>query len=139
LFDSAAPESVFFQAEVYHDWKASTFLDAHFHWAPTTANTGSVAFKLAWMVQQISGTFAFSAGDTLSARQAGSGTAFNHQFCDLGYVSMAGITGISAIISGVLVRDANLNSDTYTGDAALLDIGFHYRKNAFGSRWEEQK
>jgi len=31
------------------------------------------------------------------------------------------------------------DSDGYTGDAALLDIGFHYRKNTMGSFYEFKK
>lgn len=139
LFDAAAPESLFFEVELPHDHKTGTAIDAHVHWGATSTDAGNVAWKLVYSIKDIGGTFAFAAGDTLSARQAGSGTAGQNQFCDLGDVSTTSILGVSAILTGILYRDAARGSDTYTGDAALLNIGFHYRKDVFGSRWETIK
>jgi hypothetical protein len=139
LFDAATAESVYFNAEIHHDWLVGDPIECHVHWVPLTTNTGDVAWKIAFMRTDINGTFSFTAGDTLSVRQAGSGTAYKHQLANFGSVTMSGITNASAVISGVLIRDGDLNSDGYTGDAALLDIGFHYRKNTMGSFYEFQK
>jgi hypothetical protein len=136
LFDAASPESLYFDVEIPHDHKTGTPLNVHVHWAPTTTNTGACAWKIAWMVKDINSVFAFTASDTLSVRQAGSGTAYTHQIAGLGSIDMTGISKVSALMSGVLIRDANKNSDSFTGEAVFLDIGFHYQADKLGSWWE---
>lgn len=107
LFDAAAPESVYFDVEIPHDWLIGDPIECHVHHVPLSDNTGAIAWKLFYMMTDINGTFAFGAGDTLSVRQAGSGTAYKHQLANLGSVDMTSITSVSSIISCVLVRDAD--------------------------------
>lgn len=146
MFDAAAAESLYFQVEIHHAYRILTIIDPpykagsslypHVHWAPMTTDTGTVAWKLAYMVRDVNGTFAFSAGDTLSVRDAGDGTAYKHQLASFPTLDMTSVTDVSAVITGVLIRDAALNSDTYTGEAVFLDLGFHFQVDSFGSRWE---
>ena len=138
-FDAAAAESLYFAVEIPHSHKIGTGIEAHIHWAPSTTDTGNCAWKIAWMVQDINDTFAFTAGDTLSVRQAGVGTAYDHQLANLGTISMAGVSNVSAVMTGVLFRDAALASDTFTGEAIFLDLGFHFQMDSLGSRWEFAK
>jgi hypothetical protein len=138
-FDASSAESLYFHVEVPHNHRTGTALHAHVHWAPSTTHTGDCAWKIAWMVQDVNDTFAFTAGDTLSVRDAGDGTANKHQYVELGEISMAGVSGVSAVLSGVLIRDAAMASDSFTGEAYYLDLGFHYQIDSFGSRWETLK
>lgn len=136
LMDAANPESLYFHCEIHHDKLIGDPLHVHVHWSPLTTDTGKVAWKIAWMMADTDGTFAFAAGDTMSVQDAGDGTAFKSQYIEIGEIPTTTVTGVGAIISGVLVRDGNLGSDTFTGEAAFLDLGFHYRKDSMGSKWE---
>ena len=139
MFDASSAESLYFEIELPHDAKLGSSIEAHVHWAPSSDNTGNVAWKLAWMMADIDSVFAFTAGDTLSVRDAGVGVPYTHQLADFGSISMGGIAEVSAIMSGVLIRDAARNSDTFTGEAIFLDLGFHYLSDSYGSRWEYKK
>jgi hypothetical protein len=138
-FDADAAESLYFHEEIPHDWKIGTALQPNLHWAPSTTNAGNCTWKIAWMVKDINAVFSFTASDTLSFVDAGDGTANKQQFFEFGEVSMAGVTDVSAVISGVLIRDAAQGSDTFTGEAIFLDLGFHYQIDALGSKWKTAK
>lgn len=139
LMDKAAAESLLVYAEIPHNHKTGDSLHVHVHWSPQDNGIGVVQWKFFYTIRDINGTFAFAAGDTISGRQASTGIVGKHQICDIGDIPMASITGVSAILHGVLIRDAAQGSDTYDNDAAFLDLGFHYRKDMYGSRWEFTK
>lgn len=140
-FDAATAESLYFSFEIPHDALvgAGQVLDTHVHWGASTTDTGNCAWKVAWTIANVNGTFTNAAGDTISARQAGTGTARQNQYLDLGNISLAAVTGVSSIVTACILRDAAKSSDTFTGEAYLLDIGFHYKANVLGSRWETIK
>jgi len=137
-FDATTNESLFFHVEIPHDIKINTNLNAHVHWMPSTTNAGTVRFKIAWMSRAIDSTFVFTASDTLSAQQAGSGTLYKHQFLALGDIPIiTNANGVSSLLVGVLLRDAS--HDTGTFEALYGDLGFHYKADVLGSRWEMVK
>ena len=138
-FDAATSESLFFQLEMPHWYKIGTDISMHINWMPTTTNTGLCAWKVGWMIMEDGGTAAFAATDTVSATQAGSGTILEHQHLDIGLIDMSGISLLSSVVTGYLTRDANLNSDTFTGEAIYGAIGFHYQMDSNGSRQSDSK
>jgi len=137
-FDPAndSTNSLHFSAQLPHSYKEGTDLCAHIHWSPKTTNEGSVVWKLEYTIISINGTFASS--DTLICIDPADGTAFKHQFEDLGDISGTGLT-ISAMLVGRLTRAGDHTSATFTGDAVLLEIDFHYQLNTVGSQQENVK
>ena len=138
-FDAAndSTNSLHFSAQLPHGYKLGTDLDAHIHWSPTTTNTGDVVWKLEYTIVAINGTFA--ASDTLTAIDAADGTTDKHQLTDLGDIDGSGLTEVSAMLVGRLTRAGTHTSDTYTGDAVLLEIDFHFQMNTIGSFEEASK
>ena len=135
-FDAGADETVTFAIQLPHSYKEGTDLEVHIHWSPTSTNTGNVAWLFEYTAIAIDGTF--SAVDTTSAIQAGSGTAYAHQVAEFAAViSGIGLT-ISSMIMCALTRDVDYDDD-YSGEAAFLEFDLHYQMDSLGSRWEDLK
>lgn len=140
LFDPAAVECVTFSAQVPHRWKLATSLSPHVHWSPTTTNTGTVIWSLEYTLIDINGVFSAPGAAIQSTAQAGAGVAYTHQYVDLPDISMASFTNrndVSIMILARLCREAT--SDSYTGDAALLEFDFHGQIDDQGSQEEGLK
>lgn len=132
-FDGAATlEQCYFTAQLPHSYKEGTNLYPHVHWTPTTADAGDVVWQLEYSWVNVDGTFGASTTIETAAAAAG-GTAWVHK-----KTSFAAITGASKTISSMLVcrlfRDPAHASDTYTHDAAFLEVDFHYEIDTVGSR-----
>lgn len=136
-FDPDSKEEIFFNMQLPHSYKVGTPLDAHIHWAPTSTHTGTVEWVLDYSITAINGTV--TAATPLDDKFAGSGTTNKHQYADLGDITCAAC-GISSILIGHLYRDAtDAVNDTYTGDACLLAIDFHFQQDMPGSVSETSK
>jgi len=126
-------EELFFTVQIPHSYKQGTDILPHVHWLPLGADTGVVEWQLEYTWANIDS--AFPTTSTATGTDAGAGTANTHQV-----VSLSTITGTSKNISSMLLcrihRDGGNGSDTYTGDAVLLEIDFHFQINTMGSRQE---
>ena len=100
---------------------------------PPTTGTGVVEWQLEYFWVNIDGT----AGNTtiLSLTDAGDGTAYKHQVASWSAISGTGKT-VSSMLMCRIFRDGGNGSDTFTGDALLLEIDFHYQIDTMGSRQE---
>lgn len=136
LFDPDADQELFFAAQLPHAYSEGTDIVAHVHWSPVDTDTGNVIWGLEYTWANIDAAFAATTSTTTT--DAGSGTADDHL-----YVEFTDLTGTGKTISSMLVcriyRDADNGSDTYTGDAALLEVDFHYQIDATGSTTETSK
>ena len=137
-FDAAANEGVTFAAQLPHGWELGSGVIAHVHWSPSTTDTGDVKWVLYYSKQAVNGG-AFPAEDSLVVTTAGSGTAKSHQYITLGTINMSAITTISPMLMCSLKRIGAAGTDTFTGEAYLLEIDFHYQIDSRGSRWENVK
>jgi len=138
-FDASTDQEVMFSVQMPHGWKLGSSLNPHVHWAPSTTDTGSVTWKLEYTIANINGTFGNTV--TLDVTDAGDGTAFKHQYADLGDISMSGYTAssdVSIMLMCRLYRDVD-DGDDYADDAFALEVDFHYEIDTVGSRAEASK
>jgi len=141
FFDAGSEEQLFFAAQLPHTYKEGTILKPHIHWIPSAAGGAGevVNWGLEYAIKSAAGVF----GNTtiISANShapADSSLAQDkHYITGLPDISGSGLT-ISAMIIGRLFRDAGgvLGTDDYGADAGLLEIDFHFEKDADGSRQE---
>lgn len=137
-FDGGATtERLFGSCEMQHDYKEGSNIEIHVHWSPTTADAGSVVWQLYYTWTNKHGTFAAPTLITFTPDAAG-GTAWVHKFKSGGAISGAGKT-IGSIFVFQLFRDPGATGDTYSADAALLDVGIHYECDTTGSRERTSK
>ncbi len=136
-FDPNAEEELFVIVQIPHSYKYGTDLHPHIHWAPTTTNTDPVRWCLEYTLAEVDGTY--GAPTTLCENDAADGTAYKHQYFDLGNISGAAIDTLSATLVCRVYRDADDAADDYTGDAVGLELDFHFEKDAFGSDEELTK
>lgn len=139
-FDASTDEEVFFDVQLPHGFKEySALLKPHLHWCPTTTNTGNVRWGLEYTWANYTGTFGNST--IIYARQAGSGTAYQHQIAAWSGIVATGMT-ISSVMLCRLFRDANAtgaDADDYTADAAALSFDLHIELDSLGSEREYTK
>lgn len=143
LFDDSIEEDLFFEVQMPHEWIEGTDIEAHIHWTPTVTATGdSVSWGLEYVwvsTNQDMGNTAFISGNSRAAPTSDSLVAYRHYITELGTLDATGKT-LSSVLLCRIFRDAtaSYNPDTYTEDAAILSIDFHYRRLAMepGSREE---
>ena len=119
-FDASTDQEIMFSCQIPHKWKLGTNLNPHVHWSPSSTDTGSVTWKLEYTIANINGTFGATA--TLDVTDAGDGTAYKHQYADLGDIDMSGYTAttdVSIMLMCRLYRDVS-DGDDYADDAFLL-------------------
>jgi hypothetical protein len=133
LFDPASAEYIYLIAQMPHDWVAGSTIYPHFHWMPTSTNTGNVYWVMVYKWTNIDATDA-SSNSNISAIAPADGTAYKHQLTDLSTIAGTGKTS-SSILSIILYRYANHVNDTYTGDALLKEFDIHYLKDPSKSYW----
>lgn len=128
-FDSGTDEQGFITIQLPHSYQAGTNIDAHFHWTPTTTDTGNVTWCIEYTWANIDSTFGGTSIQCSS--DPADGTAFKHQMTPQIELDGTG-KGLSSMIVARIYRDANAGSDTYAADAALLEFDIHYIKNKMG-------
>lgn len=144
-FDPTTMEQVFFAVQLPHSYIEGSNIEAHVHWVPL-ANGGAgevVSWGLEYSWASIGSSFGSTAtiygnthvpdGDLLVADQ--------HYYTDIGDIDGTG-KGISSMIVCRLFRNATGaggSIDSYGDDAGLLEIDFHYPKDALGSSSKHTK
>ena len=140
-FDATTLEEVFFVVQIPHDWDEGTDINPHVHWVPFGG--GGAGEKVRWGIEY---TWA-DAGESLSNTSFSYGedhtpaeTIVNSRHYITPLTALSG-TGkeISSILACRLFRDAAAGTDTYTTDAIMLSVDFHYQRNTDGSRSEYSK
>lgn len=126
---NATTESIHGAAEILHGYLEGSDIYFHVHWMPTTANAGNVKWQLEYSWQNVNGTF--SNPTIIDVVDAVSGTAWDHQLAPFALIDGAGMT-INSTVVFRLFRDPG--DDTYSDDAALIQVGIHYQIDVYGSR-----
>lgn len=119
--------------ELNHDWAEATVIKPHVHWAPTTADAGSVEWFLQWFA--VLGTVNTGIA-TVAVLQAASGVAWAEQRAGFPDITVLAGHLIGTQMGFSLYRDPGAGNpdDDYGADAALLTVGLHVRVNTLGSR-----
>ncbi len=130
-FDDNRDEHIHFTAQFPHSYAEGTEIEAHIHWCPITTNGGNVAWELEYQWANFDEVFPSST--VVLQLDAADGVAWKHQHHDISFISGTG-KKISSMLVCRLSRMAGTEAgDTHSGDAALLEIDFHFRGDAHGS------
>lgn len=146
IFENAKTQNVYFSVQMPHAWKQGTDLGAHVHWSTksTAPLTTTVVWTLEYQWVNIGDNFNLSANSTISGFTVLTNANINsdntlavgeHAITPVGTISGTG-KGLSSVLICRLYREGTVTNDTYSGDAALLSVDFHYQIDSFGSSQE---
>lgn len=133
---NVTPDELSSSLELLHDYKESSDIVPHLHWAPSTADAGNVKWQLRYMWIQRNGVA--TGGATITVTTATPGVAWETVRSDFPTISGTG-KGIGSRFVYNLFRDAADAADTYAHDAAVFDFGLHFEIDTVGSRQIQQK
>ena len=130
---NATTERIHSSGEILHGYLEGSDIEFHVHWMPTTANAGNVKWQIEYTWINVDGTF--SNPTTLTTIEAAGGTEWHHHYTDFVAIDGTGREIGSAIVFS-LFRDPTDGEDTYSDDAAFIQLGIHYQVDVYGSRQE---
>lgn len=133
-FVDAQTDTLYFDTQLPHGYKAGTTLKPHVHWAPKTASTNDVVWQLEYTVASIGSNF--TATSSLTVTAACQNVAMQHLLKDFGNIPGTGLTR-SAVIVGRISRLGTDAGDNYTGDACPLSFDIHYEADKIGTDSED--
>lgn len=142
--DNSSVEAMSFTVQLPHSWKVGTEIFPHLHWMPKSTGTGNVEwnFEYTWVNYNSVTPEIFPAITTSTVVSTGPFIAKTHLITPL-TVSNVGIDGTNKTVSSILIcriwRKSDNTNDTYTADAGVLFVDFHYEMDTFGSRSEYTK
>lgn len=130
---AATTEQVYFGVHLPHDYKQYTDIRPHIHWSPVNTDSGTVVWQLEYSWANVNSTY--EAPTIITAIDASDQVAWKSQVKGFGNISGDG-KKISSIIVCRLFRDPTHGTDDYGSDAAFIEFGIHYQKDAPGSTRE---
>ena len=131
-FDKTTDEDVHFIAQMPHAWKEGSEIRPHIHWTSKTGNSGNVVWVLEYTKAAVNGSFPAT---TSESKTLANPSQYEHKVQRFSAIDMTGCK-LSTILICRLSRDANNELDTLDEDAYLLEIDFHFQRDAFGSEEE---
>ncbi len=137
--DAKGLESLSFQVQLPHSYKEGTTIYPHLHWTPNASESGDVEWNLdyTWVNYNPITPQVFPAITTSTAVETGPFTQRTHLITGL-TVGGVGLDGTDKKISSILIcrlwRNSGNSADTYTNDAGLLSLDFHFQIDTVGSR-----
>jgi hypothetical protein len=136
LFAANVEQVVSVMAQLPHAWKEGTAITPHVHWTKTTSTAGDVVWQLQYKLASI-GEVIDANWTTLTEWQPVASTPDNdlteeHLITSFGDVDMSG-RHISDMVLMRLSRLGGDASDTYSGEARLLEFDLHILKDSLGS------
>ena len=138
LFSSNSINTLAGVAQMPHKWKEGTTIQPHVHWQKTSSAAGNVLWRLDFEVVANGAVAAMDYGTSIDALTVATGTP------DTNTANKCLISGfepdidmtdmkISTLILWKLSRIGDDASDTYGGNARLLEFDIHYEIDSFGS------
>lgn len=128
------------QVQIPHAWKEGSVLRPHIHWMKSTSTSGNVYWRLEYRWVGI-GDVMDDSWTTLNATVptiSDGNTQYKHALTQCGDISATGKT-VSDMLVMRLSRQSTQPTDTYNGDAILLEFDIHYQVDSFGSNYEYYK
>jgi hypothetical protein len=149
-------QEVVFTVQMPHGWKQGTNIFPHVHWSAgkinedgeleddsTAPGTNRVTWGLEYtwaIVGEVFPGTTIITGTTVATPNTGSIALYEHVITPLG---TGGIVATGKTLSSMLVcrlfRNSSAGTDTYNGEAGLLEIDFHYQIDSDGSNQEYTK
>ena len=129
-FSAVLEQELFFIAQLPHYYKQGTDLTPHVHWSPSDGAAGNVVWGLEYTIRNPGISGAFPLTQLITAVQAASGTAFQHQ-----RMALPAISGVGILISAVLICRIyrSMTGNTYGSAAFGHEVDFHYAIDNIGS------
>lgn len=140
--DASGLETLSFQAQLPHSYKEGTNIYPHIHWTPKASEPGNVEWNLdyTWVNYDATTPLAFPATATSTVVATGPFVQRTHLITSL---ASGGLNGAGKKVSSILIcriwRNSANSADTYSNDAGLLSLDFHYQIDTVGSREEYVK
>lgn len=131
-FSPDVEQELFFTVQLPHAWIQYASIEPHIHWSAATAAEGNVVWGLEYTWANVAEIFGNTTVVTVTDATEG---AYKHQIADFEYLAGADKT-LSSMILCRVYRKAEDEEDTYTGQAILLEIDFHYESFGVGSKEE---
>jgi hypothetical protein len=131
-----ATKEVFFECQIPHSYAEVSNIYPHVHWAPSTADAGTVRWGLEYTWANIDA--AFPTTTIIYVNDDAAGTAKTHQVASFSNIAGAGQT-ISSMLACRLFRDTASGDDDYDYKAFLLEFDFHIQVDSLGSDAESSK
>lgn len=143
-FDDSTEEELYFTAQLPHSYKEGSTIEVHTHWVPEA--NGAAGQVVSWGLEYVWRNIGATYGPTAIIYGNTHYPADNPLVADRHYMTEIGtIVGTGQTISSMLVcrvfRDATGagETDSYGDDAGLMEVDFHFIKDAIGSRTETTK
>lgn len=141
-FADAATKELHFTCQMPHKWKEGTTIHPHVHWIPdvvAAADNRVVNWGLEYTWANIGALFPGTTTITGNVHYPAHVrvAANTHYMTDLGNITAAGKTRSSMLVCRIF-RDGTgaIDTDSYTNDAGLLEVDFHYEIDSPGSEEE---
>ncbi len=131
-FDKDNEEELFFTVQMPHGWLEGSTIKPHVHWIANNGS-GNVEWALEYVWANVSDVFTTSTTILTAYTPISAYADYKHMLTSLGDMDGTGKT-LSSIILCRVFRKATSSNDTFTKDAGLLQIDFHYQIDADGSR-----
>ncbi|MDT8414407.1 MAG: hypothetical protein RQ735_03430 [Flavobacteriaceae bacterium] len=140
-FDDDVEEELYFTVQLPHSWKEGSPIMPHVHW---TAETNVGSNKVVWGLEYtwtnvgelFGSTTIISGSDPIAP--VGTVDAYEHAITALGSIDATGKT-LSSMLVCRIFRQATNGTDSFSGDAGLLEIDFHFQIDSDGSKGEFTK
>ena len=104
----------------------------HIHWYKATTSSAIVDWQLKYKWASIGEVLPDWSELVEGVETHNSNTAFKHSLTTFGTIDGTGKT-LSSMLCLYLTRLGTGTTDTYTGDAHLMEIDLHYEVDGFGS------
>lgn len=131
LLSFALNEDVDGSFEIPHAYKLSSNMTPHIHFLPTDAPSAGpdyVTFEMEYFIVNTDGTV--STSTTIDSGDVEIDTQWKVQRVDLPTISNSTLGGQVAF----KIKRTGASTNQYGGECAVLTLGFHYEKDAVGSR-----
>lgn len=134
-------DDVVFTVQMPHAWKEGSRIYPHVHWVTETNAGINVSWALEYTWSNPGEVFPTTSTITGNVPGVGSGNAYVHNITPLGTDGISGKDGLNNnhTLSSMLVCRLYRDSDSYSGEAGLLEIDFHYQVDSDGSNQEYTK
>lgn len=143
-FENGKEDDAVFTVQMPHGWKEGTAIKPHVHWTTgrggdtTAPGNNRVEWNLEYTwatVGEVFNNTSTNTGSVVEAPNDGSILVKEHVITPLGAISGNGKT-LSSMLVCRLYRSG---TDSFGGDAGLLEIDFHYQVDSDGSNQEYTK
>ena len=130
-FDKDKEEELFFTVQMPHGWLEGSDIKPHVHWV-ANSGTGNVEWALEYTWANVNSFFNTTTSNVTGYTPISDYADYKHMLTSLGDMNGSDKT-LSSIIICRIFRKATSGNDSFSADAGLLQIDFHYQIDSDGS------